>query len=142
MATHFLKMNEGWNAEPNSPNPQIECSGATVLLSFSMNAFEYPEFNEEDIGQLTFTNCWRYRLGSTNDEGWWKGQCRFSKLAPKWGQFYEITGDVLLSKGPRDWKAIGRARDDARHFLFYFRDSTFECSADGWEMKVIKSNGS
>jgi hypothetical protein len=29
-------------------------------------------------------------LGRTNDEGWYLGQCRFSKVAPTWGEFYHV----------------------------------------------------
>jgi hypothetical protein len=38
-----------------------------------------------------------------------------------------------------DWAAIG---DSARanHFLFYFRDSTFECISDDWRFEPDPAN--
>ena len=81
MGTRFVKLNEGWNAEPNAPAPMVSRSGEDVILEFDLNAFRYKNFAEGDRGRLVFRGCWRYRLGSTNDEGWYLGQCRFSKIA-------------------------------------------------------------
>src|SRR5437868_5815290 len=78
MATRFIKINDGWNAEPNAPAPVVSRSGDDVILEFDLNAFRYKKFVEGDRGRLIFRRCWRYRLGSTNDEGWYHGQCRFS----------------------------------------------------------------
>jgi hypothetical protein len=85
--------------------------------------------------RLRFKNARKYRHGSTNDEGWYLGQCRFSKEAPVWGQFYEVIGDLKLDRCPRDWHLTGVVRTPARHFLFYLRDGTFECEADNWALE-------
>jgi hypothetical protein len=90
MKPHFLQLNLGWNADPNAPNPNVEVLGNDVLLSFYVNPFQFKEFEKDEIGFLRFVNCVRFRLGGTNDEGWYRGQCRFSTIAPEWGQFYEI----------------------------------------------------
>ena len=90
-------------------------------------------------GELTFQDCWRYRIGPTNDEGWYKGQCRFSRIAPQWGKFYEVSGDLRLERVTLDW--IVNAADVpkvGRHFLFYFRDETFECDATSWSFRVLR----
>ena len=93
-----------------------------------MSAFQFPEFNEGEKGVLRFANCFRFRLGATNDEGWYLGQCRFSGLAPAWGELYAVFGDPTSANGPEGWMVIQSisARDRA-HFLFYFRDDAFEC---------------
>ena len=78
-ATTFRKLNEGWNAEPNAPDPEVTVCGDDVLLSFVLNPFQFPQFAEEQRGLLRFNGCQRYRLGPTNDEGWYRGQCRTSK---------------------------------------------------------------
>lgn len=130
MRATFLQLNQGWNAEPNAPEPSVETQGADLLLSFYINAFQFPEFEEEEIGVLRFIHCERYRLGSTNDEGWYRGQCRFSKLAPTWGEFYLIQGDSALLNAPLDWVRVSESRGHSQHFLFYFRDNTFECLAE------------
>lgn len=110
-----------------------------LLLTFYLNPWAFEGFKDQDIGELSFFGCWRYRLGPTNDEGWWLGQCRFSRLAPEWGEFYEIGGDLRLEKLPVDaWVIMGqRPTAKARHFLFYFRDQTFECDATRWRFRVV-----
>jgi hypothetical protein len=129
MKPTFYQLNDSWNAEPNAPSPAIEIQGKDLLLQFLVNSFQFPDFEEDEIGVLRFVQCERYRLGSTNDEGWYLGQCRFSKLAPKWSEFYMVQGDPALLEAPTDWHSV-RPRGDGRHFLFYFRDNTFECVAE------------
>src|SRR5262252_4184855 len=93
MSTFFIKLNDNWNAEPNAPTPSVSRSGNDVFLEFRLNPCPFNQFSQGDRGGLVFRNCWRYRLGKTNDEGWYLGQCRFSKVAPAWGEFYEVQGD-------------------------------------------------
>jgi hypothetical protein len=140
MTITFCKLNQGWNAEPNAPNPRVKLHGADLLLTFVVNPFKYHDFVEEDVGILRFTRCERYRLGPTNDEGWYRGQSRFSKLAHKWGEFYEVTGDASLLEEPVDWQVLQARRGQARHFLFYFRDNTFECVADDCVIEPTAEN--
>jgi hypothetical protein len=56
-------------------------SGPARILAAGLGAF--PEFAEDQRAQLRFTGAWRYRLGSPNDEGWYRGQCRFSASPPR-----------------------------------------------------------
>jgi len=130
MKPTFLKINDGWNAESNAPCPDVRIDGRDLLLSFQLNHLKFPEFNKGDLGILRFENCQRYRLGSMNDEGWYKGQCRYSKLAPAWGEFYLVTGAPKLLEKARDWRAVGAVHGPVHHFLFYFRDNDLECLAE------------
>jgi hypothetical protein len=131
MKPEFLQLNLGWNAEPNAPEPDVEVQGFDIILRFYVNPFKFKEFEEDEVGFLRFVNCERYRLGSTNDEGWYGGQCRFSQIAPKWGEFYEVSGDSEALKGPTDWHVLNTSTvGEHHHFLFYFRDNTFECVAE------------
>ena len=58
----------------------------------------------------------------------------FSGLAPAWGEFYEVAGNIRLSECPNDWKQVAsRPIASIRHYLFYFRDEEFECDARDWE---------
>jgi hypothetical protein len=135
MATQFQRLNEGWNAEPNAPDPMVQVDGRDVVLTFLANPFRFPRFSQDQRLRLRFTNARRYRLGATNDEGWYLGQCRFSGEAPVWGEFYEVSGDLKLGLSPNDWHIVGDAPPPARHFLFYLRDGTFECEADDWTLE-------
>jgi hypothetical protein len=136
--TTFRQLNEGWNAEPNAPSPQVGVDGADVVVSFLLNPFQFPRFKPEDMGILRFSSCSRYRLGPANDEGWYRGQCRFSKVAPRWGEFYEVDGDLRLQECAEGWVAVASPEGVQRHFLFYFRDQTFECDAADWAFKVLR----
>jgi hypothetical protein len=138
--TTFRQLNDGWNAQPNTPSPVIKVDGMNLVLSFLMNAFQFPAFHQDEIGVLRFSCCNRYLLGGTNDEGWYKGQCRFSKIAPKWGEFYEVAGDLRLNEAPEDWIVISSNERDLHHYLFYFRDETFECDAADWKLTVNRSS--
>ena len=131
MDTRFVKLNDGWNAEPNAPTPVVARSGNDVVLEFCLNPFQFKKSSNGDRARLVFRNCWRYRLGGTNDEGWYVGQCRFSEVAPAWGEFYEVQGDLKLESSPEDWVVLGQEpHAPAKHFLFYLRDHTFECDAE------------
>ena len=130
----FTKLNDGWNADPNAPEPRVRAEGADVGLMFRLNTFRFPQTPKNNAGVLRFHDCSRHRLGPTNDEGWYRGQCRYSAVAPKWGEFYEIVGDDALRDAPADWvKADGSG---ARHFLFYLRDHTFEAIAAQWSFEM------
>jgi hypothetical protein len=136
--TTFVRLNHGWNADPNAPRPHVAVDGSDVLLTFYVNAFAYPEFVEGSEVVLRFEDCQRYRLGETNDEGWYMGQCRFGRLAPDWGEFYAVEGDPHLLLAPSDWVNVtGAACPVARrHYLFYLKDETFECVAGNWRVQL------
>ena len=140
--TNFTKLNHGWNAEPNAPMSSVRVEGTGLAVTFYLNPWLFPDFKEGDCGELHFAECWRYRLGATDDEGWWRGQCRFSRRAPDWGEFYEVEGDLRLERLPEDsWILLAEPSTKTRHFLFYFRDETFECDAGGWSLRVLPAVG-
>ncbi|MDB5680098.1 hypothetical protein [Sphingomonas bacterium] len=132
--TRFVKLNHDWNAEPNDPGEQISFASGVVELAFNLNPWAY-EADEGARALLYFSGAVKWRLGSTNDEGWYRGQCRYGKAAPEWGEFYEIGGSDPLRDQPNDWHEVGPLRADARHFLFYLRDNTFECIAADWSLR-------
>ena len=55
----FQKLNEGWNAEPNAPEPKVRVSGDHVLLEFAVNPHMFVIFDEDEIGILRFLGCSR-----------------------------------------------------------------------------------
>jgi hypothetical protein len=140
MVTHFAKLNTDWNAEPNAPDPRVTAEAGEVVLEFTANPFQFPRFAEGQVLRLRFKGATRYRLGPTNDEGWTRGQCRFSGEAPAWGDFYEVSGDLRLDRCPQDWVAVSNTPGPARrHFLFYLRDQTFECTAADWRLDITEA---
>jgi hypothetical protein len=135
MATQFRQLNDGWNAEPNAPDPMVQADGDEVVLAVLANPYQFPRFADHQRLRLRFKNARKYRLGPTNGEGWYRGQCRFSGDAPAWGEFYEVSGDLKLDRCPNDWHVLEITRPPGRHFLFYLRDETFECEADDWTLE-------
>lgn len=133
MTTLFTQLNHGWNAEPNAPHPTVQVAGSAVTLSFLANPFVFSEFVSGQIIRLRFIDVWRYGVGDINDEGWYRGQCRFSTIAPSWGEFYEVSGDLKLDQFNGEWHLVSEPTPTLRHFLFYFRDENFECDAVSWE---------
>jgi len=143
VTTHFARLNDGWNAEPNAPDPEVSLLGTEVRLDFTANSAQFPRFADGQRLRLRFRAAARYRLGATNDEGWYRGQCRFSGLAPAWGDFYEVSGDLRLEAGPQDWILVpGGSVGGLHHFLFYLRDHTFECSARDWALEELPEGSS
>jgi hypothetical protein len=134
----FVQLNNGWNADPNAPELSVLVAGPDVSITFFVNAFQFLEFSEGTKATLRFKNCQRFRDGPTNDEGWHMGQCRFSRLAPTWGEFYAVSGDPHLLAAPLDWVVNDGATPtgSATHYLFYFKDSTFECVANDWVLEL------
>src|SRR4051812_47585172 len=128
----FMRLNDGWNAYPNGSESTVALDGDTLTFRFELNPFVFDDVREGDIGLLIFSRCSRWRLGRTNDEGWFKGQCRYSGRAPAWGEFYELVGRDPVRDLPDDWHRVGPDRPSLRHFLFYLKDETFECMADDW----------
>lgn len=138
MSILFTQLNHGWNAEPNAPEVSVSWDGVDLVLRFLMNPFQFPEYSEDEIGKVTFLECSRYRLGTLNDEGWHRGQGRFADVNHRWGEFYEVTGNLRLDRLPDDWEVRIHEPADRRHFLFYFRDEDFECDARDWRFEVFK----
>ena len=139
MEKSYRQLNVGWNADPNVPDPRVATVGDAVLLSFRLNAFQFPAFAEGQRATLRFASCARYRLGAPNDEGWYSGPYGRAG-APPWGEFYEVAAGLPHPIPPADWvrgPAAGSTAPPRRRFLFYLREGTFECDAADWELDVL-----
>ena len=132
----FVRLNEGWNADPSCPEPELEVSGDEITLRFAPDSSRRGPRGEHDAVELRFHGCSHYRLSYPNDEGWYRGQCRYSSLAPEWGQFYKIIGEDPFRYDALGWKEVEGVPEASRHFLFYMREDTFECIADDWTFSV------
>lgn len=140
----FQHLNLDWNADPNAPDEEVRAAGSEVELSFRLEeSWVRPGAIVSSVrpaeggrrSRLMFSNCSAWRLGNENDHGWYMGQCRYSHSAPRWGQFYELVGEDPLRLAPPDWQTPPVVGAGDRHFLFYLRDSTFECLAAAWRLE-------
>ena len=139
MSTTFIHLNADWNVDPKAPNPKVKWRGDDLRLRFWMHASPSSDYNEGDRGEIIFKDCSRYRLGWLNEEGFDRQQGRFAGVYHRWGEFYEVSGDLRLDAAPEDWNIRTPNVADRSHYLFYFRNNDFECDARGWTMKIIKA---
>lgn len=141
----FIKHNINWDAEPNAPMPNVDVCDqhSKIRLSFYLNAFIHKDVNEEDIGIIEFEDCYKYRIGPTNDEGFYNGKCRFSKTGVKWGNFYQVNDSDWEDNFPNDEIILNKSLKDSEslnHYLFYFRDETFECISKSFNFTIIRES--
>ncbi len=133
----FEQLNIGWNAEPNAPEVNITVDGTDVNIEFYSNAFacEIPSGNEKV--KITFHDCYQYRNGAPNDEGFYcYNQSRYKKYGVKWGEFYLVHNSDWKENFPDPIK-VGMPQDNSQHYLFYFRDETFECIASSYSLTFL-----
>lgn len=135
----FTKLNDNWNADPNAPYPTIEISDSDAIVSFHLNTIAFPQFIEGvDIGRLVFYNCLQYTLHPLNDEGFYVfGQSRYKQFGVEWGEFYLVEESDWQESFPNPI-IINNEIDPkiCKHYLFYFRDETFECIAESYEFSI------
>lgn len=134
MNIEFIKLNQDWNAEPNSPQEKVHTENSSVILEFTVNPWAYDGFKEGERARLIFKSSSKYRLGATNDEGWYQGKCRYGNQAPDWGEFYMVKERSPIAIPVNDWVNVNSTASK-NHYLLYLRDNTFECIADSYEFQ-------
>lgn len=135
----FIKLNTNWNADPNSPRPCIKIKNSSLFLSFYLNCFAFEGFCNDDIGVLEFHSCVQFRMGSLNDEDFYRYGDQYKEKGIEWGEFYrivELDGNVALDNPIYIESAYNAEK--LNHYLFYFRDEDFECIAAGFKFSICK----
>lgn len=128
----FKKLNTNWNAEPNAPNLQIEEGEDYLELIFDINTFQFDYLDEGDKGAIEFVEVFRYFIGTTNADGYLKGEHRYSNEQLPWGEFYELLESNWRTEFPQNSEIINPNLDksELRHFIIFFRDQEVECLAN------------
>lgn len=134
---NYIKLNNNWGAEPNVPEVQLKIEGNTIFLEFFLN---YEHTEEDDKGVLKFRNCHKYSFNSMNDEGYYLGQYRYKYTELPWGEFYKIetNWESDFPESSIELKELLN-KDSLSHFIFFFRDNTFECVAENYEFSILKA---
>ncbi len=137
----YEKLNINWNADPNSPMPKISRIDDGISIKFYLNSFIYEHIGKEDKGLIKFYNVYKYRLGTTNDEGYFYGQFRYKNDQLPWGEFYQLEDSDWLKDFPDDEIILNDTIDhkELRHFIFFFKDETFECIASDFYFSYLNS---
>lgn len=127
-----------WNADPNSPEVELMVEGNTVMLDFFVNYFVFDKFKEGDRARVTFLNCLKYSFNSMNDEGYYREEYRYMHTDLPWGEFYILdtnwatdfpAGCTVLIGVPEKLKL--------NHYIFFFKDNTFECVAENYQLEFL-----
>lgn len=136
----YRKLNIDWNAEPNAPGVKLQVNENEIKLEFLLNPFAYDNVSEKDKGELIFNDCFKYSFNSCNDEGYFLGQYRYKNDQLPWGEFYELQHDWEKDFHP-DFRMLNSQikKDGLRHFIFFFRDNTFECVAKDFKFSYLRS---
>lgn len=130
-----------WNADPNSPGVELVIGGTSVLIDFFVNYFIYDNFNEGDKAKITFFHCHKYCFNSMNDEGYFMGQYRYKYTDLPWGQFYKLNTD-WETDFPVGQITLNETVDKRKlhHYIFFFKDNTFECVAENYQLEFNYCN--
>ncbi len=126
----FIKLNDGWDAEPNAPGLNIVLNNNDVVIVFLLD-------DEVTKLQIVFSNCFQYRIGKPNMDDFYLRKSKFNQYGIEWGNFYLINNSNWREEFPEAIKVGGNDRD-LKHFIYYFRDETFECIASSYNVEMIK----
>jgi hypothetical protein len=132
----YKQLNIDWNAEPNAPEVKMTVEYSTVTLEFFLNYFVYDNFQKDEKGILTFNRVHKFSLNSMNDEGYFRGQYRYKHSDLPYGEFYEIESDWENDFHKNNLVLLPIIeRKLLKHFIFFFKDNTFECVAESYEFR-------
>jgi len=130
----YIQITTEWNADPVSPEIELNVDGTDLIMDIYLNHFVFDNYKEGDKAKIRFKNCAEYSLNTCNDEGYYYGQYRMNPNQLPWGEFYEIKSGLDRNM-PNPRVTITNENLDRKHFVFFFKDETFECLASEYELK-------
>lgn len=131
---NFIQITTDWNADPVSPEIELNIDGLDLVMDIYVNHLAFDKFKEGDKAKIRFLDCSQYSLNPCNDEGYYYGQYRTNPNKLPWGEFYEITSG-LDRHFPEPIIKVQDNEIDKRHYVFFFKDETFECIASDYELE-------
>lgn len=135
----YIKITKDWNADPVSPEIHLKVDGIDLIMDIYLNHFQFDKYQEGDKVKIRFKNCAEYSLNASNDEGFYNGQYRIKPTELEWGEFYEIKNG-LDRKLPDPINTIQNDKSDRKHFIFFFKEETFECLASDYHLDFYNEN--
>jgi len=134
----YIQISNDWNADPVEPKINLEIDGSNLIMEMYLNHYVFEEFEEGDKVKIVFSNCSEYSLNKCNDEGYYYGQYRTNPNELPWGEFYEIKNG-FDTNFPEPVIKITTDNKGKRHFIFFFKDETFECLAANYTFLFYNS---
>ncbi|MBC5864685.1 hypothetical protein [Flavobacterium turcicum] len=135
----YIQLTTDWNADPVSPEIELSLDGENLIMDIYLNHYVFENFKEGDKAKILFKNCAEYSLNTCNDEGYYYGQYRTNPNKLPWGQFYEIKSGLDRNM-PNPIVKIDSNNFYTKHFIFFFKDETFECLASEYELEFYNEN--
>lgn len=141
----YIKLNLDFDAEPNAPSPEVSITGSNLNLKFLLNPFLWENVKDDEQAELHFNGVLKYRLGGPGSDNF-KDFRYYDEEIDNYG-FYQIKNSNWMRNFPLDEKTVSKdepnsLKNNSKHYVFFFRDNTFECIADGFKFvrtgKVIK----
>ncbi len=134
----YVQITIDWNADPVSPDVKLSVDGSDLLLTIFLNYYAFDNFKEGDKVKIIFQNCSEYSFNTCNDEGYYYSQYRTNPNELPWGEFYEIKSG-LNRNFPKPITKLTSDSTSNRHFIFFFKDETFECLAENYKLIALTS---
>ena len=140
----YIKLNLDFDAEPNAPSPEISINDSTLILKFLLNPFLWDDVEDDEQAELRFNDVLKYRFGGPGSDNFSDFRY-YDKGIDNYG-FYQLKNSNWTKDFPLDEKVISKepnsSNDNFKHYVFFFRDNTFECIAEGFKFvrtdKIIK----
>src|SRR5688500_12817148 len=129
----YIQITTDWNADPVSPEIKLNIDGSDLVMDIYLNHYVFDKYRNGDKVKIRFKSCAEYSLNTCNDEGYYYGQYRTNPNELPWGEFYEIKSGLDRNMPNPIVKILSRD-SAAKHFIFFFKDETFECLAFGYEL--------
>jgi len=136
----YVQITKDWNAHSVSPKIELQVINSNLIMTIIVNDYVFEGFDEGDKASILFKSCSKYSLNTCNDEGYYYGQYRTNPNELPWGGFYEIKSG-LDREFPEPIVNLTMENSNKRHFIFFFKDETFECLADDYEIDFIRRAG-
>jgi hypothetical protein len=139
MKIEYLKLNINWDADPVSSMPICWEENNDVSLDFFLNYQNNDKYKEGERAKIVFKNCEKYTLNSCNDEGFYYGQYRIKPTELEWGEFYELI-NYNDRNFPKQIILENNTNTKRKHYIFFFKDETFEIIAEFFEIEFLPMN--
>lgn len=130
----YIRLTTNWNADPVLPEIELKIDSTDLIMCIRLNHYVFENFKKGDKAKIRFKNCSLYSLNTCNDEGYFYGQYRTNPNELPWGEFYEIKSGLDRNM-PNPIVKITNDNSDKKHFIFFFKDETFECLASKYELE-------
>ena len=130
----YIQITTNWNADPVLPKIELTIDRTDLIMDIYLNHYVFDNFKKGDKVKIRFKDCTLYSLNTCNDEGYYYGQYRTNPNELPWGEFYEIICGLDRNM-PNPIVEIVNDNSNKKHFIFFFKDETFECLASDYELE-------